>query len=498
VGGYKRAKAIALVLTTALIVAFFTTPASADSQSGTPVEGGKLTGVPASSYDPNRVIVRMQSHASTTAVNKLLKTHKMVQARHFNSANVSVYNITSNENPVSLVNKLRSDPNVALAEPDYIIKPSALTNDTNISQFWGLKNSGQNIQGTNGIAGIDADVEQAWSTSTGQGVLVGVLDEGIDINHPELVGHIWTGSDCYNDGIDHDHDGYVNDCHGWDFYHNDNSVFDAADGDDHGTHVAGTIAATANNSLGGAGVAPNVTIMPLKFLGPNGGLTSDAISAIQFAKDHGVRIVNCSWGGSGYSQALKDAMANSGMLFAVAAGNNSADLSSSPTYPASFDLPNEIVVAAVDNRGNLASFSNRGGDTSLGAPGVNIYSTIPKAATATIAVNRSTSTYKSAFWGFGLEAVTGAASRRDLLRNQLTQLGANLTSPIELVDDDESNSNSAATPDTASMYTDALAAAGFTNVHVTEVTPDQSGPTAAALNGRFVIWETGYAVGSQR
>ena len=216
----------------------------------------------------------------------------------------------------------------------------------------GLSNFGQSVQGQTGINNIDTNAPDTWGSSIGSGVVVAVLDEGVDINHPEFAGRVWTNADCFNDGVDHDHDGYINDCHGWDFYNGDKTVYDTNDGDDHGTHVAGTIAAAANNAKGVAGVAPGATIMPLKFLGPNGGLTSDAITAIQFAKDHGARIVNCSWGGSGFSQSLKDAMANSGMLFTVAAGNSGVNIATSPQYPAAFDLPNEIVVAAIDNRGS--------------------------------------------------------------------------------------------------------------------------------------------------
>lgn len=165
----------------------------------------------------------------------------------------------------------------------------------------------------------------------------------------------------------------------WDFYNNDSTVHDAVDNDAHGTHVAGTIAASVNGQ-GIVGVAPNVKIMALKFLGPNGGSTSDAIDAIGYATKKGVRISNNSWGGPGYSQALKDAIERSGQLFVAAAGNSSKnqDTSADPDYPAGYNSANVLSVAAVDNRGALASFSNYGATTvDISAPGVNILSSVP-------------------------------------------------------------------------------------------------------------------------
>ncbi|MDR5660091.1 S8 family serine peptidase, partial [Serpentinicella sp. ANB-PHB4] len=155
-------------------------------------------------------------------------------------------------------------------------------------------------------------------------VIVAVIDSGVDINHPDLRDRIWTNPNEIENGVDTSGNGYVDDIHGWDFYNNNNSVFNAEDGDEHGTHVAGTIAATKND-IGIVGVAPNVKIMPLKFLGPNGGSLSDAIAAIEYASDMGATIANNSWGGGGYSQALKDAIENSGMLFIAAAGNESVN-----------------------------------------------------------------------------------------------------------------------------------------------------------------------------
>src|SRR5262249_48886988 len=141
-----------------------------------------------------------------------------------------------------------------------------------------------------------------------------IVDEGIQFSHPDLSANIWTNSgEIPGDGIDNDGDGYIDDIHGWDFYNNDNSIYDGTS-DDHGTHVTGTIGAAGGNGLGVAGVNWHVTYISAKFLGPNGGYTSDAVQAIDYMtylkSKKGLNIValNSSWGGGGYSQSLHDAI----------------------------------------------------------------------------------------------------------------------------------------------------------------------------------------------
>ena len=152
-------------------------------------------------------------------------------------------------------------------------------------------------------------------------------------------------------------------------------------GDEHGTHVAGTIAAQGNNSQGVSGVNWDARIMPLKFLGADGGTTVDAIEALNYAVNKGVKISNNSWGGGGYNQALYDAIKSAdtkGHLFVAAAGNDGSNNNTTASYPANYDLPNVISVAATNNKDNLASFSNYGATkVDLAAPGVDIASTAP-------------------------------------------------------------------------------------------------------------------------
>ena len=206
-----------------------------------------------------------------------------------------------------------------------------------------------------------------------------MLDTGIDVRNPDLAGRIWTNPNPYGDP------GYYGDVHGWNFVTNTNDV---QDNNSHGTHVSGVIGAWSNNGVGVAGINWNAQIMPVKILDANGNGTTDAaVAGIYFAVNHGARVINASWGGGDYSQAMIDALnyADSrGVVFVTAAGNGNsqtnigANNDSVPTYPASYRLPNEIVVAAVDQAGNLASFSNYGPNTvDLAAPGVSILSTVP-------------------------------------------------------------------------------------------------------------------------
>ena len=215
-----------------------------------------------------------------------------------------------------------------------------------------------------------------------------VIDDGVDFSHPDLAARAWTnpgesGDGKETNGLDDDDNGYVDDVHGWDFCHGDNTVHDFDD-DFHGTHVAGIVAASLDGA-GVVGVAPGVSIMGLKFLGDDQdcGFDSMAIAAIEYAKSFGVRIINASWGGVGLpsdAPELHDAIRDSGMLFVAAAGNSGGDNDAGPwtTLPASFDLPNIVSVAAVDNHGGLAAFSNYGATTvDIAAPGEGILSSLP-------------------------------------------------------------------------------------------------------------------------
>ncbi|MEM9065543.1 MAG: S8 family serine peptidase [Planctomycetota bacterium] len=269
-------------------------------------------------------------------------------------------------------------PWVESVEPDYVIRSTLSANDQFIGLQWGLNNTGQSIQGTSGLNDLDIDAFEAWDTTTGDSNLViAVIDSGVQWDHPDLNGNIWSNpGEIAGNGIDDDGNGYVDDIRGWDFYNNDNNPTDP---DGHGTHVAGTIGAEGNNSQGVAGVVWQCKIMPLRFIGPNGGSTSDAIAAINYAVAEGCKLSNNSWGGGGFSTALRNAISNAdanGHLFVAAAGNDGRNTDSQPAYPASYNNPNIISVANINNQGGLEFDSNYGATTvDIGAPGDSIAST---------------------------------------------------------------------------------------------------------------------------
>ena len=274
------------------------------------------------------------------------------------------------------------DPDVEHAEPNYLVSASVtFPDDTDFGDQWGLNNSGQNVNGYNGTPDADIDAPGAWDVTTGSSdIIVAVIDSGVDIDHPDLQTNIWTNpGETPGNGEDDDGNGYIDDVNGWDFLSNDN---DPDDPFGHGTHVAGIAAAAGDNATGVAGVSWTTKIMPLRFLDTFGfGSTADAIMAIEYATAMGADVINNSWGGGGYTQALKDAIDASDAVVVCAAGNtitgglNNDDI---PYYPASYSSGHIISVAASDQDDNLAAFSNFGNESvDLAAPGTNIYSTLP-------------------------------------------------------------------------------------------------------------------------
>jgi len=292
----------------------------------------------------------------------------------------------------------RQNPDVEYAEPNYIIyscqvfpnDPPFDPEDPNYGILWGLHNFGQTVGIKSGLLGADINTPDAWEISTGgEEVIIAVIDSGVAYSHPDLASNMWTnpGEDLWSDpndpttgnGIDDDGNGKVDDWRGWDFVDGNN---DPMDYHGHGTHVAGTIAAMGNNGEGIAGVMWRARMMPLRSLNADGmGWVSDAIYAIEYAVERGARVINASWGTTSLSQCLLGAIQlcqDEGVLVVAAAGNSAANTDSSPFYPASYDPPNIISVAATDQRDNLASFSNWGPSTvDVAAPGVAIYSTWP-------------------------------------------------------------------------------------------------------------------------
>ena len=281
------------------------------------------------------------------------------------------------------IEELQNSPYVEYVEPNYIYRINKLPNDPELPKLWGLINTGDNNpNGTKGIEGVDIDAERAWDIQTGsRDVVVAVIDTGVDHTIADISENMWTNDAELNGkpGVDDDNNGFVDDIYGYDFVNNDG---DPKDDHGHGSHVAGTIGAKGDDGKGLVGVAWNVRMMGLKFLSKSGGGSlEDALKSIDYATQMGADIMSNSWGGGGFSQALYDSIeraSKKGILFVAAAGNHRANNDERPSYPASYEVPNVISVAAVDNRGQLASFSCYGKTSvDMGAPGVDIMSSTP-------------------------------------------------------------------------------------------------------------------------
>jgi subtilisin family serine protease len=348
-------------------------------------------------YESNEVLVKFKKGASEAGRGKALglvggTVKEKVQTNAMKSiGDEGFYVVHTPAAVLEAVAKLKGAEEVEFAEPNYIYTYGAASVDpyfTNGS-LWGMygaQTTPANQYGSNAAA--------AWAAgNTGSAtVYVGIIDEGIQFDHPDLAGQVWTNPNDPVDGIDNDGDGYIDDIHGWDFDGNDNSIYDGGTRgslDDHGTHVSGTIAGKPNTS-GVVGMNWNVTLISGKFLGRRGGTTANAVKAVDYftylKTNKGVNIVatNNSWGGGGFSQALYNAISHAndaGILFIAAAGNGGSDgvgddNDAVASYPSNYDLPNVIAVASITSTGAKSSFSNYGLKTvDLGAPGSGIYST---------------------------------------------------------------------------------------------------------------------------
>lgn len=315
--------------------------------------------------------------------------------------------VENNSEYESVMEELKENDLVKAVQPNDSISSMKVSNDTYSESQWALNNTGKYTSYNTVIKGelrstedVDMNIPEAWNylkekEGHKREVVVAIIDTGVDYKHPDLADQIWVNrNEVPGDGLDNDNNGYIDDVNGWDFYNGDNSVchyeynekhkmslYDPDDNDDHGTHIAGIIAATANNNVGIAGAASgiNIKLMVLKINGgPDGtGSISSAVEAIKYATRMGADICNLSWGTSAYTPALREVMEESDMLFIAAAGNSGTNNNDEPIYPANLGLKNLISVTFVDADGKLTYLSNYGNLTvDIAAPGNDIFSTV--------------------------------------------------------------------------------------------------------------------------
>jgi subtilisin family serine protease len=371
---------------------------------------------------PGEVMVTFRAGAPRLAV---ARAHARVGARvamRMRAFDMEVVRLPSGLSVRAAVQRYERDPAVRFAEPNYVRYPSVIPSDPVFPDLWGLENTGQTHSVSEGgsdaagTAGADLDAPTAWDDEQGSGTVVAVIDSGVDIDHADLAGQIWTNPDEIDDNLDNDGNGKLDDLHGWDFADGEgDTLLDTPphfDLYEHGTHVAGTIAAELGGTspTGVVGICPGCEIMVLKIAENDGSMPiSNEVAALNYATMEGARIANLSLGGPLFSNSEREAIRKSGMLVVAAAGNESLDndmaLASdldgdggidiaSPSYPAAYSLSNILTVAASNHHDEygyqtechldlgfskaVCAFTNWGHDSvDVAAPGVDITSTVP-------------------------------------------------------------------------------------------------------------------------
>jgi thermitase len=352
-----RYKAVSIIVT---IFFWWGAASAAMPETGNPTEAEHV---------PDELIVKYRS-GSEGRRGELHRRHDSRQLRKLSGHSLERIKVNPGKSLDEAIREFGNDPDVEYAEPNYRVRAFSVPSDPSFSRLWGMNK-------------INAPA--AWDSSTGSAdVMIAVIDSGIDYNHADLVGNLWVNQAERNGtpGVDDDGNGVVDDIHGYNAITGGGVPFDDSG---HGTHVAGTIGAVGNNSIGVAGVNWNVRIMTCKFIDSSGsGSVADAIECLNYVaemKRRGANIVatNNSWGGSGYSRALRDAIkGQQDILFIAAAGNDATDKDTKASYPANYEAANIISVAATTSSDGLASFSQFGRrSVHVGAPGASIYSTYP-------------------------------------------------------------------------------------------------------------------------
>lgn len=347
---------------------------------------------------PGEYIVKFKAMAAPTAAfNKV--QNKISLKGSFPQMNM--YHISLKGNAAQGLDELAGDPDVEYIEPNYVFKKAVVSDQEGLGAPAQIYTAGEAqaleqvsaFASTYSQSGAQTKVSDAWtieSTTSTYRPVVAIIDTGLDQTHPVFVNSnaLWVNArEIANNGIDDDYNGYIDDISGWNFVTN---TADFADDEGHGTHVAGIIVGTSLNIFANPITeTAKMRIMPLKFLDANGsGTTSNAIRALYYAVNNGAKVINNSWGGSSYSRALHEAMtfAYSNRVFlATAAGNSGKNNDSVAMYPANYDVPSNLAVAATTDYDYIASFSNFGSRlVHIASPGVLILSTLPGNRTGTM------------------------------------------------------------------------------------------------------------------
>ena len=344
-------------LTVAVVVAFGLVLGGNDPQAQTPAPA-------ATPYAAGELLVKYKTAFQGLASDSYSRRWGISTLKFLKTQGVHRVKLPGGMAVHDALDLLRQDPQVEFAEPNYYRHIRAIPNDTNYSSLWGLPK---------------INAPGGWDVSTDCGAaVVALIDSGADYTHPDLAANIWTNTDeIAANGIDDDANGKIDDTRGWDFVYDDNTPMD---GNGHGTHVAGIIGAVGNNARGVTGICWNAKIMILRAFDAAGTATvADTIEAMDYARQNGAKVINASYSDSQFSQAEYDAIAllnSAGILFIAAAGNEAANNDLTPSYPANYDLPNVIAVAATNSSDRLASFSNYGRSTvDVAAPGSSVNST---------------------------------------------------------------------------------------------------------------------------
>jgi subtilisin family serine protease len=353
-----RMRAIRFLVVTVVMVAFL---CGIELGSGAGVRGGRRP-----AYVPGELLVKCKPAVGALTAAQFERRWGVAAVRTFHDIGVHHLKLPADMTVEEALELYRSDPDIEYVEPNYYRYLTAAPNDTSFGLLWGLS---------------VISAPEAWDLRTDcASVVVALIDSGVDFQHPDIAANVWSNpAEVPADGIDNDGDVYVDDVMGWDFVDGDALPMDSHG---HGTHVAGTVAAVGNNARGVTGVCWTGNLMVLRVFDALGVATvSDIISAMDYARTHGAKIINASYAGENFSQFEYDGISRcnaEGILFIAAAGNEGTDNDASPSYPASYNLPNVIAVAATDEGDNLARFSNYGRTSvDVAAPGTNIYSTKP-------------------------------------------------------------------------------------------------------------------------